>query len=538
MSSTNQVNTDEESESLYGNSTPRNFDAGLDEKTKLTPALFEEFQNSIFNSRPDIKEFIANFGSRSFFDYSKSHIRENRNPIIKTRKKELHDVIYTETRNLLGSKIAQSVIRQLKGNDSVSTIQHTVPLGHPYILSATFQSALPYLGATHPNLQNVIVMANSLASFNNYSFPKADLLHLFNKDKLESQQFSFFGQTSEASPTIFHDPFTTNEIEEITKKILQLRQNGKITKENLANLLELLNDIYSNPHVLSQKNYCDQLTVLNYYLFNKLLKGYNDHIPNLVFLSQEQITLQLIAKYHLNKETLLGKLILNPKYHKTFIDNFDGLNGAFNSKKGTGTHLFWAMPKGAKYRERLELYKGCLKSQDSSYQLTLDPEAVHKAILNNELIPSTSLVFIALSFYYGLFLGGGLAQVNNLGALKNAYISFLASLKETTEISAMDQIITSNMLVSRPTMLYMQKSEIRIPLTGMDLIIYSKDKLNWDQVIKSAKTVTLEDILSRIYPFYYSQFSGDENQTFSSITEKDIEKFKDLSKKIPSLFEV
>lgn len=533
MDSHNTQNDD----ALYGASTPRNFDEGLQPNISLDNKKFKEYENLVFSSRPDIKTFIEENGEKTFFEYSKSHIRENRKPAIKERKKELHEAVYAETAPLLGSKIAKSVIKQMKNNDSVSTIQHSVPLGHPYILSAVFNNATPYMGGTSPHLQNVIVLANSLASFNNYSFPKADLLHLLENVKLESRQFSFFGQTKEASPTIFQEPFRDEEILEIKKRIMQIRQEGKISKEELSNLFSVIEEIYSSPHVLSQKSYLDQLTVLNFYLFKKFTKGYSKNIPSLVFLSQELLTLRLLSTNHMHEKSILGKFLFDPQFHKVFLKEFDGLNGAFSVERDKGTFLFWAYPKGARYRERMMLVDGVLKSIDSKYELILSPENVKIAIQNNELIPSTSLVFITLAFYYGLFLGGGIAQVKNLESLKKAYKILLEEVNQKEEISVVENLNVSNLIISRPTFLYMKKNKARIPLTGLDLIAYGH-KMNWNEVFNSTRNVKIKDVMARLYPFYYSQFLSKKDEEFESVTEKDIEDFIDLGEKIPTLFEI
>jgi hypothetical protein len=183
------------------------------------------------------------------------------------------------------------------------------------------------------------------------------------------------------------------------------------------------------------------------------------------------------------------------------------------------------------------LVDGVLKSIDSKYELILSPENVKIAIQNNELIPSTSLVFITLAFYYGLFLGGGIAQVKNLESLKKAYKILLEEVDQKEEISVVENLNVSNLIISRPTFLYMKKNKVRIPLTGLDLIAYGH-KMNWNEVFNSTKNVKIKDVMARLYPFYYSQFLSKKDEEFESVTEKDIEDFIDLGEKIPTLFEI
>lgn len=525
---------------LYGaQSTPRNFDEGLEVSgVKITEEILNKYEKEICASRPDIKQVIEKNGAQTFFDFTKAHIRENRNSVIKSRKQELHSVLSAHITPLLGTKIAASVIKQLKGNDSVSTIQHGVPLGHPYILSAVFQNALPYFGASNPNLQNVIVMSNSLASFNNYSFPKADALHVLGNNSLEVPQFNLFGQSHEAFSTIFHEPYGEVALSELEKRAVQLRQNGKLQKEHMQKIMDLLNNVYASPHVLAQKDYTDQLTVLNFHMWKELMKGYKKSVPNLIFLSQELITLALLKKYHMNTESILSKLLFDNSCSELFIKHFDGLNGAFNTAKQTGTFLFWAHSKQTGHREQLVLQDGMLKSTASSYGVLLSPEAITRAIEQNELIPSTSLVFIVLAFYYGLFLGGGIAQAANLDALQKAYVALLKDMSCEEDMQALEGLITANTIISRPTFLYLENNNLRIPATGLDIAVYSNGKSNWESVIESTRHVAFSEVLKRIYPFYYSQFVQEKDEELSKITEKDMEESVGLEQKIPPLFTV
>lgn len=518
---------------------PRGFDEGvIPSNEAISDMSFQALEDEIFASRNDIKEVVETYGQKSFYEYTKSHVRENRNPIIKTRKPELHKAIYEDILPLLGSKIAASVVKQLKGNDSVSTIQHGVPLGHPYILSACFQNALPYFGAQHPNLQNVLVMSNSLSSFNNYSSPKADALHVLGARPPEVQQFNLFGQSHEALSPMFHEPYAEVSLEELKKRAQQMRQNGQISKAHLQKLNNLIDHVFSSPHVLSQPFYTDQLTIIAYSMWQIVMKGYSKYVPNLVFLSQESVTLRLLVNNHMHTNTVLGKLLFDPQIHALYTKHFDSLNGAFNSQKNTGTFLFWYLSPESGHREQLYVENGILKSAQSSWSIQLQPESLKKAIEAHQLIPTTSLVFITLAFYYGLFLGGGLAQVANITALKTAYEKLLQEAGLGEEEKALEGLIISNMILSRPTFLYMNDGELRVPASGLDIAVYSDGKSAWDQVIESTKHVSMGEIIKRLYPFYYSQFVKTRNEGLSKISERDVELKIGLENKIPPLFSV
>jgi tryptophan 2,3-dioxygenase len=110
--------------------------------TNVTSLKLEEMEKSIFLSRPQLKKIKETYGELSYFDYVKKKNRVNLHKDFNERKNEVIDVITSETTRLLGSTIASEVKNQLKKNDSLSTAEHTAPLGTAQTLNAGLSQAL------------------------------------------------------------------------------------------------------------------------------------------------------------------------------------------------------------------------------------------------------------------------------------------------------------------------------------------------------------------------------------------------------------
>lgn len=517
------------------NQSARAFDAGSQKsELQLTQDILNGYKEIVFKSRPNIANQYNLNKDTNFYDFSKRHIRENRNKIVKSRKQELIDTIEAHVRQRLGSNISQSVAKQLKTNDSVSTVQHSSPLSHPDSLNSILENSLPYFGSNNPAFKNVIVLACSGVSFNNTKFPRGHLFHSVKNNELYTNQITLFGHTSSARPVIFHAPYTYENIIEAKNSLQQLVREEKINGETRDKITSFLEDIYGSPHALSLDNYLDQLTVTNYWIFRSLFADYNKPVPSLVYLSQEKIVLELLTSYHLDKETVINKLLFESKSHSLIDRYYEGVTGAFSNEKKLGTYLFWALPKKSKYRLQLFRDGNVLRSDDNSYVLELTPQAVRKAIENNELIPSVMLTFWVLAMYYGLFLGGGYEQTFYLTQIKNKYSELLAELN-LSDSDSTEGLVTTNLVIPRPLLTYLDgPNDMRIPATALDLLLYTDFGKEWYRLLESTKHVGLGLLIERTLPSIYREYVTDKTSAdiFSKVTERDIEIFTGLNEKI------
>ncbi len=540
-SPTDLTYTDEENDlENRSNQSYKVFDTGvIPSDVKLSPDRFEDFKKTVFKSRPNIGGFYQNIGHTPLHNYARTHTYENRNKVAKVRRAEFVTTFKEEVRKVLGSEIAESVAKQLKDNHGVSTVQHYSPLGHPDTLNATLTNALPYFGMNQPFLKNVIVLPCAGVSFNNTKFPRGHLFHTKNTSgEISTEQLTFFGHTVDARPVLHHAPYNHQDIIDAKNSLTQLVREGKLGKDQQDKLVELVDEIYGSIHALSADDYVDQLTITNYWLFKKLFENYNRPTPNLVYLAQEKVVLQLLLDHHIDQKTSINKILFDESVWKLLEQHFEGVTGAFSLEKKLGTYLFWGIPAEGKYRMQLWRKGNKLQSDDGSYEVELTPTAIKQAILNKELIPSVMLTFSVLACYYGLILGGGYEQTFYLTQTHKNYTAIMEAIGDQESVDAAAGLTTTNLVIPRPLMFYLNSANnARYPATGLDLYLYADGGKNWNRILDATKQTNLSLFIERTLPSIYREYCKDATnyETFSKLTERDIELFNGLDQKIPSV---
>lgn len=492
-------------------------------------SLFRKLRKKVYSKRPILQDILQRSGSLSLYNYTKNHINIEISGN-QTRKEQFITVLAQCVQDLLGSKVAESVSKQIRKYPYVITADHHGALGHPGFVTSNLLESMPYKELQDKDLQNVIVLSCSNVSFDNYSFPRGLRFHSYQNQKINESQIAFFGRTVDSRPVVNFRPYTYESIQSIKKTLGEELNEGHITLNLAEKLEQLINDLFLSPNVLSRHNFSDQVSIINYSLWKKFF-GVNK--PNLIYLEQEEIVNQLIILYHLYSDTVINKILFNKHYHKSILKHFDGIMGAFNSQDNTGTFLFWALPKGQKYRVQLKKQGKFLVSPDQTYKLELTSASIHNAILNKEIIPSTLLSFIILSFYHGLRLLGGFNQTTYLTQMKEGYIAMQKELGDIKNSEDCINMPTTDMVFTRSLAYIHNNNEAKIPVTGLDLILYgNKDTIPY--MCNAAKQITLrEAIYARLIPYLYRTYYPKDLHDLNllAITEEDIEKSVGLDNK-------
>lgn len=256
--------------------------------------------------------------------------------------------------------------------------------------------------------------------------------------------------------------------------------------------------------------------------------------PNLIYIEQEGIVNNLLDSYHLDQNTLIHKLLFSKKYHALLEKHFDGIVGGFSLQQGSGTYLFWALPQGQKYRLQLVKEGKYLVAKDGSYKVKLTPKEIRKALRNKELIPSTLLSFILLSFYYGVKLLGGKQQTTYLTQMKNAFINMQKELRNNLSSDYLSELRTTDLSINIESLAYMETEDKQlVPATGIDLILYG-DSSSFSVIRLLSKILTIREVVYRALPVFYKRFYRETERELQldSITQKDLEKYLGLGNTI------
>lgn len=500
---------------------------------------FKKLKDKVLERRPVLKEILTKRGDKNLFDYAKEYISVNLNNPIRFRQEELINTFKEEVAKRLGDEIAEGAARQLENYYFVSTTDHHGPLLHPFFINGNLAAAAPYFEMADPLLKYVIVLPCANISLNNSSYPRGLIFNSCKNGKITFHRIPFFPANMRLCPVYNFRPYTKEDIDRARQLLRSEISNNNLPKEEADKVSVIIDEIYDQPDVYTCDNYSDQVTKTNFKIWKKFFGSSQDRSPDLIYIEQEALVARLLMKYHLHGDTTITHILFDNAYDPLIEQYFDDIQGAFSKKDKYGTYLFWALPKGAKYRIQLWKQGNKLISEDGSYEIELTPETLEKALAAKELIPSMMLTFIVLSFYYGLKCLGGFSQVNYLTFMKNAYIKMQTERGNYRSIEVCARAQTKEIGGDFSiTFIKGPKGEM-LPATGIDLILYGSEN-TWPTLMEESKTIGLDEAFNPIMPEFYSIIypEVERDPELSKITSTDITKLTRFDQKIKACCEI
>jgi len=495
---------------------------------------FERLVDKVLDKRPVLREIIQKRGKKNLYDYAKDYINVNLNPPIQQRQDEMIGTLQSEVARLLGNDVAKQVADQLAAHYYVSTADHHGPVTHPFFINSNLLTAAPFFDHSDPLLKNVIVLSCGSVSLNNSSWPRGLLFNTYTKGKIQTQKLSFFPAKDRLCPVFNYRAYTKEDIERCRGFLKEMVNQGDVHPEEGKRVEALLDEIYLDPHALDSEDFSDQVTKTNFGLWKKFFgPKYQEQAPNLIYLEQESLVSKLLINYHLYTDTTITHLLFDPAYDALIENYFEGIQGAFDRKQQYGTYLFWALPKGAKYRIQMWKQGNMLVTEDGSYRIELKPEILQQALQKKEIIPSMMLSYIVLAFYYGLKCLGGFSQVNYLTFMKNAYIKMQADRGNYRSIEVCARSQTKEMGGDFTLAFMAGPNRELVPSTGLDLILYGTDE-TWPRLVEQSKIITLEEGIFTLMPEFYRilYLETERDPDLLGVSAEDITKLLKLDQKV------
>jgi hypothetical protein len=174
-----------------------------------------------------------------------------------------------------------------------------------------------------------------------------------------------------------------------------------------------------------------------------------------------------------------------------------------------------------------------LESADGSFRVELTPEGLQQALEEKRLMPSMLLVFMTLSFHYGLKCLGGFSQINYLTFMKNAYIKMQVDRGNYKSIEVSARAQTKEICYGLHLAFIRDHLGESIPATGLDLLLYGNTE-TWPLLMRMSKSVTLQNSLDPMMPGIYRKLYRDTEQVpeFMNVTIDQIVRSNGFKDKI------
>lgn len=499
----------------------------------------DQLAEEVFRVRPVLGKTYHKAKDLSLLEFTQKQYDLLDSVVPKELQEEVISAISEYAGKILGKSVEDSVKEQLREDYFVITADHHGPITHPDFVNSNLLNSFALQNSLSTTRKNLIILSVANVSFDNFSFPRGHLFHSHVNNEVVMNKLPFFGYKIH-SYSVFNFPAYTEEILKQMKRRLDTWVGQQVIDRNKKTFLSnFIDDIYGREAALSQKNFSEQMTETNYYLWNKLFEKEVSN-PNLLYLEIESVVTELLIRFHISGDSIVNKLIFDDRYHRSMLRHFDGITAAFTTRDNSGTFLFWATPKDQKYRLSLWKKGNSLVSHDGSYSIELTPEAIGRALREREIIPSTLLSFILLSFYYGLVLVGGGGQTTYLTKMKDAYVQILNDVGDGESISKVTNIPTDMLSFPYPSIAFLKGAKDNtIPSTMLDLFLF-KDEDQLNKIRKMAEAITFGQGLLREMPGLYRMLVPEEeqNRNLLSLTVEEIDEATGFNEVISPYFDI
>lgn len=496
-----------------------------DQSSSVLPEQFVALREAVYEKYPVLQAVLKKHGAKSLFEYAQEYISVNINPPIQKRQDQLIGTFETEVTKRLGADVAKKAALQLRHYYYVSTADHHGPICHERLLNGNLLRAAAYSEKPDPLMPFLIVLPCEDVSLNNPTFPRGLQFHARGKDGVNLHRLSFLPSNSHSSPVHNFRPYTLAEIDKMKKALREKVGAGDVAQRESDMLSGLLDEVYGAPDMFECETYADQMTKANYRMWKKFFSHTNMPYPDLIYLGQETLVIRLLIEHHLYRNTVMNHILFDDAYDALINEYFDGVIGAFAKADMSGTYLFWGMVPGT--NDRVQLWKNgrALESKDGSFRVELTPEGIQQALEEKKLMPSMLLVFMTLSFHYGLKCLGGFSQINYLTFMKNAYIKMQVDRGNYKSIEVCARAQTKEICYGLHMAFIRDHLGESIPATGVDLLLYGNAE-TWPTLMQMSKNMTLEDSLNPMMPGIYRKLYREENrkEELMAVTIDDIVK--------------
>lgn len=403
---------------------------------------FEEIKKSIASQLP----FLARY-----FDYAETlegHARILReyccDPIHVQRQSTLRAMVQRYIERVHG--VSVSVPTPL----SVNIMDHHAMLNNPLSLATNIvaNACDLVIGPKKP----LVVFTTSLPSQENY----------FSDVRFRGNRIQFFSKTELPQATCFlpvHD-FAFIDHLKAAKKWNTWSADDQRFLEWVEQILSAINYAYA-------QNLNDQISIMNRSLFPLLFaEDMREYIPDLFYVSNEDIVRECASEIFDN-DSLIAQSVADAAFCARVLERFEGIQGCWNRTEGRGTHFFWYR-KDNNRPAPLWLVGDSLVSDDSSFVLPLEREAIITALEDQRILPSLFVIYGWMTFFCGVRPLLGFGSLNYISKMKEAWIDVLNGVDDD-ECKRVESVDTSG-LIGGLAVTYARDHGMLTPQYALDVI--------------------------------------------------------------------
>jgi hypothetical protein len=379
---------------------------------------------------------------------------------------------------------SDSIKKTLVNSFRVGTADHHGPLGHPFFFHNTLMEKI--IAREH---EAIILLPCAGISLDNSSFPRGVLFHAADGTLL---RIPFFPSSKHREP-VYAMKVSTQAMREYAQR--NISKNNQIFSQEIKNKLsQIIESILPENETIT---YEVALSRINERLWNIV----DSRETSVITIDQESVVAEYICR-SLSKDKMLDALLTNADVQKSFLKHFNGVIGAFDSEKNTGTHLFWYRTEHT--REQMYLKQNILVTHTGN-KVFLTSEGIIEALKTKKMYPSMALSFIILCEFEGLRTDGGFSQVNYLKEILERYDEVVKDANGP--LNKRRHKIHPSIFRGEITIAPFALGDNTVQATLLDLILYAPT--DWKTRIKAySEKLSLTDSIYGMMESFYKITTG------------------------------
>ncbi len=458
--------------------------------------------SSIFTVRPLLHQFLDSYGDLPVTKYLQNVLLHHL-PFPSAERQE--QFIHSITKLIqvrMGDKVSNEVATQLKHYFFVSTADHHTALASSLAVNSNLMMASAYKYINDSVLKYVIVLSCAGISLSNDDFPRGLLFHTYSSDHFETQRLAFLPSNSHSSVVYGFRSYSEAEVLKVQKLLEEKTRERLITDQQKEIFTEFINNTYLRSEILNSKGYCEQITQVNYSLWESCSGVKTSHFyPHLLYLEQESVVVQLLLDHHLQKDTQVYNFLFNSLIRTKLTDSLYRVMDPFVRQGTHGTDLFWGISE-KHCRISLKIQDDKLVSEDGNFSVALTPESLQKALNDGRLMPNLLVIFMVLFLYYGVNCFGGFNQMHYLKAMQDIYNDLAFDNQKSTANPLLYLYGLQSISLALPQNVKYPSQEWVFPY-GPDLLLYG-DAERWEKINLYFNHLTVREALIPSFQVIYN----------------------------------
>lgn len=462
-----------------------------------------------------LKKYVPHLGfllgiNKSIIDFSRQFNKVREEPVYLERQNLFKDIIKEKIIQLFGRDKYDNLKINLDGYLLSNIADHHQILNHPTLLPSNIISNVDKFFSKE-KADAIVTLSSGDVPPNNFFSKNGFLFH--------DKKVPLFSNSEREAAAYYLPKRDFNFVE----RLKDIHRWSEFSQPEQEFLLNEQNNI-SNLDFSTCNDYCDQITIINNYLWPLLFEEkMRANLPELIYVTQEEIVSKALIKL-LEEDNFISAFFFDPKLRSIILNNFRGNATAWEESSERGTHFFWLkQPDGLNglrlYFEDNKLVPSKERYKDLGFEF--NKENIISKLKSREIYPNLFIIFTVLNFYAGIKPLTGFGSYVYLNLMKDIWLKTFNEIGYPDEVDHLNNLDIDSVISVQ--FFFKKIGDQFIGQSAHDLFADGGIKLEY---LKKAVQMNFQQIFSiampGVYGYFCNNYIPEEEHLKMEITPNDL----------------